>query len=200
MIYTEDGSTETEFLAEDSTSPHVLRSRQRPGASIHDPPYHWHKFQTECFTVESGTFVATLDGEEQTFKPGQKCIIQPGRYHTFKNGSQDEDLVFLIHFTPQERDRDEAFFRNIYSYLEDCRRAGMSPSICQLCLWMLIFDCYLALPGPRKLAMWFSPWLMWFLGVVIGQGLLGMKESYPEYYAGDIKAILQNKSEEKKEL
>lgn len=197
---TEDSTSRTEFLAVDPSSKYVIRSTQRPGPSIHDPPYHWHKYQTESFTVESGEFLATLDGEEQTFTAGEVCTITPGRLHTYRNGSSDQELTFCIGFDPQERGRDEAFFRNIYGYVDDCRKAGMKPSICQLCLWLHTFDCYLALPGPKVLALWASEWLVWILGVVVGKWLLGMKETYPEYYAGDINMVLRKQDATKKEL
>ncbi|CAF9934100.1 MAG: hypothetical protein HETSPECPRED_009106 [Heterodermia speciosa] len=205
---TEDSTSHTTFLPSSSssssaTSPSsksLLRSTQRPGPSIHDPPYHWHKHQTEHFTIESGTFLAVLDGHEHTFHPGQVCTIPPGRYHTYRNGSPDKELTFRIDFDPQEKGRDEAFFRNVYAYVEDCRRAGVRPSIFQLCLWLYVFDCYLALPGPGGLARGVSEWLVWVLGVVVGKRLLGMRESYPEYYAGDINRVLGGRDAGKKEL
>ena len=190
----EDGRTHVEFFLTDPTSAYAMRSTLHPGPTIQDPPYHWHKYQTETFTVESGIFLATVEGKDEAITAGRTVTIRPGIYHTFKNGSPDTDLVVCAGLDPQERERDEAFFRNLYCYLDDCRKAGMSPSPFQMCLWLYCFDCYLALPGPRPLAKWFSERLVWTMGVMIGKWLLGMRESYPEYFEGDIKTVLQRKN------
>ena len=199
-ISTEDGRTRVEFLSSDPTSTYSMRTVVPPGPTIHAPPYHWHKYQTETFKVESGIFLANIEGQEQAITAGNTYSVEPGVYHTFSNGSPDADLVIWTGLDPQERERDEAFFRNLYGYLDDCRKAGMQPSLCQICLWLHLFDCYLALPGPRRLAMWVSQWLVWTLGVVVGKWLLGMKESYPEYYAGDVSTLRRTRDVEKKEL
>lgn len=199
-IITENGRSRVEFFSTDPTSTYAMRSTIPPGQTIHTPPYHWHKYQVETFFVESGIFLATIEGKEHAVTAGNTYTVQSGVYHSFSNGSSDSDLVVWVGLDPQERERDEAFFRNLFLYLDDCGNAGVKPSLCQMCLWLHVFDCYLALPGPRRLAMWVSEWLVWTLGVVVGKGLLGMKESYPEYYAGDIGALVRKQGVDKKEL
>lgn len=202
-ISTEDGRTRSEFFANDPTSTYAMRTTLHPGPTIHTPPYHWHKYQIESFTVESGIQRATLEGKVIDTTAGNTLTIEPGAYHTFDNGSPDQDLVTCLGLDPLERVRDEAFFRNIYCYSNDCRKAGWKPNVCQMCLFLHFFDCYLALPGPRKLAMWVSEWLVWILGVVVGKGLLGMRETYPEYWEGDmskLKRAVPAQGEARKEL
>lgn len=125
---------------------------------------------------------AVLDGSDKIIPAGQSVTIQPGLYHMFHNHSQTEDLVFSMGLDPMERERDEAFFRNLYSYLDDCRMAGKSPHIAQLWLFHYFFDCYPALPGPKVLSRPLSQVLVFVVGVMVGKWLLGFKASYPEYY------------------
>lgn len=80
-----------------------------------------------------------------------------------------------------ERERDEAFFRNLYCYLDDCRKAGREPHVVQLMLFLGFFDCYPALPGPKVVSWSLSQVLVFVVGVMVGKWLLGLKESYPEY-------------------
>ena len=125
---------------------------------------------------------ATVEGSEKIIPVGQRVTIEPGIYHTFHNNSETEPLVFSTGLDPMERERDEAFFRNLYSYIDDCRKSERAPQVPQLCLFLHFFDCYLALPGPKLIMKPLSQALVFFIGVVIGKWLLGMKPSYPEYY------------------
>ena len=181
-IRTEDGKTEVHFLGNDPTTKYGLRVRVPPGTSIHEPPYHWHKYQSETFLVHSGVMRATLEGTEKTIPAGQTITIAPGLHHTFANGSTDENLIISTGLDPAERERDEAFFRNIYMYLEDCRKAKRCPNVAQIMLFLYFFDCYPGLPGPKVVSRPLSQVLVFILGVMIGKWLLGFKESYPEYY------------------
>jgi hypothetical protein len=74
------------------------------------------------------------------------------------------------------------FFRNIYSYLDDCQRQGVELSLPQLLLFMDSAEVSLAIPGPAPVMRWLS----WGLGVVVGRWIggyvLGYKSSYPEYF------------------
>ena len=76
----------------------------------------------------------------------------------------------------------EQFFRNYYSYTEDCIEQKMAPNICQIFLFLYSTDTYPVLPGPKFIAQPLSRYLTWFLGVVVGKHILGFKESYDEYY------------------
>lgn len=85
--------------------------------------------------------------------------------------------------SPEDDGVSERFFRNLYSYLEDCGNQGVEPSPPQLLLFLHSAEVSLAFS-------WGPDWLMrgvsWGLGLVVGkwvgQYVLGYKESYPEYY------------------
>ncbi|KAL6716919.1 hypothetical protein ACLMJK_004831 [Lecanora helva] len=181
-ISTEDGASTFEFFSNNPTAKFAMKGRQKPGETINVPPYHWHKYQTETFLIHSGVMRATVEGADKFMHAGQSVTIEPGVYHTYHNGSETEDLILSTGLDPAERERDEAFFRNLTSYLDDCRKAHRAPQTPQLFLFLYFFDCYLALPGPKPIMKPVSQALVFFVGVVIGKWLLGMKESYPEYY------------------
>ena len=90
--------------------------------------------------------------------------------------------MISVGLDPMERERDEAFFRNLYGYLDDCRMDDMPPSLAQMCLFLHFFDCYLAIPGPKTIMNPLSELLVFILGVVVGKLMLGYRETYPEYY------------------
>ena len=125
---------------------------------------------------------ATLEGADQTINAGESITILPGQHHTFVNPSETEPLVVSTGLDPVERERDEAFFRNLYSYLDDCRTAEREPHVAQLMLFLYFFDCYPALPGPKVVARPLSQMLVFLVGIVVGKWLLGFRESYSEYY------------------
>lgn len=76
----------------------------------------------------------------------------------------------------------QASFRNIYQYLDDCWVQAKSPSLPQLLLQLDSAEISLALPGPISIA---HP-VSYALGVVIGRWyggyVLGYRASYPEYW------------------
>ncbi|KAG6986466.1 hypothetical protein G7Y79_00082g100820 [Physcia stellaris] len=181
-LRTEDSQNAFHFFAADPSVEFAMKAHIKPGPTIHVPPYHWHKYQTETFLIHSGTMRATQEGSDKIIPAGQSITVEPGLYHTFYNNSMTENLSFSTGLDPMERERDEAFFRNIYSYLDDCRKAGKSPHIAQLMLFLYFFDCYPALPGPKSLSRPLSQVLVFVVGIMVGKLLLGFKESYPEYY------------------
>ena len=181
-ITTEDGATRVEFFGNNSNSPYALKATVKPGNTIHTPPYHWHKYQTETFFIHSGTFRATLEGQEKLAPAGDTLTVEAGLYHTFDNNSETEPLVVSMGLDPSQRERDEAFFRNLYCYSDDCRKASMAPNLAQMCLFLYAFDCYLALPGPKMVMKPISQLIVVVLGVVLGKWILGFQETYPEYY------------------
>jgi len=77
----------------------------------------------------------------------------------------------------------EKFFRNIYSYLDDCTSQKVAPSLPQLLLFLDSAEVSLAFA-------WGPDWLMravsYGFGVVVGRWfggyVLGYKASYPEYW------------------
>lgn len=200
-IIQEQGASRTEFLkvpakGDSSTSSSfdndygnlpigapIMRSVAKPGSLVHKPPYHWHKHQTETFRVHSGHFRATLNGKQSSHGAGAHVVIPPGTYHTLVNASNDEELDTTVMMDPAQPERDEAFFRNVFGYLDDCIAANMEPSLFQMSLFLYAFDVYLALPLlPPSIGRAISQPLVFFLGIVLGKWLLGLQESYPEYY------------------
>jgi hypothetical protein len=90
--------------------------------------------------------LATLEGEEKVVPEGGQITIRPWQYHTFRNASSEEDLQVMISLAPGEGGSDERFFRNIHSYLADCKREGKNPSFIQLLLFFYYGETFLALP------------------------------------------------------
>lgn len=90
--------------------------------------------------------------------------------------------------SPEDDGVSERFFRNLYSYLEDCGNQDVRPSPPQLLLFLHSAEVSLAFS-------WGPDWLMrsvsWGLGLVvgrwIGQHVLGYRESYSEYYDPEAK-------------
>jgi len=159
-----------------------------------NPPYHWHWYQEEHFTVKEGRFIFTLEGKDviKTASDPQPIRIPPRAKHTFKaDVTYDGRCTILIETKvsprakpgdPESEGTNEKFFRNLYTYLDDCWAQGKSPAIPQLLLFLHSAEVSLALPGPR----WLSHPISYALGLVIGcwfgQYVLGYKASYPEYY------------------
>lgn len=150
------------------------------------PPYHWHWHQDEFFTITQGRFVFTLEGVDTRLSAADPMPVHipPRARHTFRpDESYDGQCVIEISALPEDqRGLDERFFRNLYSYLDDCDRHGVAPSLPQLLLFLDSSETSLALPGPKLL----SHWVSWALGVVVGRWfggyVLGYRSSYPEYY------------------
>lgn len=149
------------------------------------PPYHWHWYQEEYFDIKSGRFLVNYEGKVIGYdKTAGRVTIPPGARHTFWPDPESAELCEM-HISTQEEHNDgvsERFFRNLYSYLEDCARQGIAPSVPQLLLFLHSAETSLALPGPGFL----SRWVSYAMGVVIGKWyggyVLGLKDSYPEYY------------------
>ncbi|KAK6005275.1 hypothetical protein QM012_008054 [Aureobasidium pullulans] len=168
--------------------------------SILRPPKHWHWLQEELFVVTQGSFIFTLNGKETKISatdPSPRVSITPGSPHTFNpDPAYKGPCVIEIsaktsplssETTATDLGVSERFFRNLYSYLDDCTRQNVSPSLPQLLLFLDSAEVSLAWDiGPR----WLMHYLSWGLGVVVGRwiggGLLGYKASYPEYYNPDL--------------
>jgi len=200
-LVTDDGATSTEFLVPEH--PHdgfcvrqtlskekVAKLRAAGQESVIIPPYHWHSHQTEYFVVEKGTLLVTIDGKQQAFtKQNGMLTIKPGLYHTFAfDTSLDEDLVIKVWAEPEEGATDQ-FFRNLFSYLDDCRKAKRRPNIFQLLLFLHSGETYMVLPKlPKSIGKFISRWILGYVcGKVIGEKLLGFKDNYPEYMAPSTK-------------
>jgi len=158
------------------------------------PPKHLHWYQEEHFTVTQGTFIFTLNGKDikiSATDPNPRTSIAPGDPHTFvPDPSFKGPCVIEIsaEMSPRASSEtsagiDERFFRNLYSYLEDCSRQNTSPSLPQLLLFLDSAEVSLAWDvGPT----WLMQYMSYALGVVVGRwiggDLLGYEASYPEYY------------------
>lgn len=119
-----------------------------PKNILDNPAYHWHATQTETFTVEQGAMKATLEGSEKVIPAGEAISIEKGQYHTYVNASTKDPLqvVISVDVVPGEDNADEAFFRNIYSYLDDCEKHKKGPSPFQMLLFLRSGGTYLVLP------------------------------------------------------
>ena len=74
------------------------------------PPVHWHSAQDETFHVLEGQARFFVNGQPHTATAGEVVHIPQQVYHTFRNGSEDQDLLIEFVLEPQSRERDEAFF------------------------------------------------------------------------------------------
>jgi len=157
------------------------------GASIFQPPPHYHIHQTEKFKIQSGVADFYLGLNPKPIASlsvgGQTTIDIPvATYHRFENASKTEDLVLDIHLIPENYEGEERFFRNFMGYLDDCKTSKMEPSFFQLMVFLQSADVVLALPLPSHgLGVFVS---RVFLTLIAGWGkwALGYKSSYEEYY------------------
>jgi len=149
-----------------------------------NPPYHWHLKQREDFRIQQGSVIFTVDGKDITKTKADGLLsLQPKTYHTFRaDPNSPEEIIMLVTAQPEDGGITERFFRNIYGYNEDCIEQKLSPNICQIFLFLDSSDTYPVLPGPKFIAQPLSRFLTYFLGTVIGKHILGLKESYDEYY------------------
>jgi quercetin dioxygenase-like cupin family protein len=77
------------------------------------PPLHWHHSQEETFHVLEGTALFTLNRAERTASAGEVVIIPKRDVHTFRNGSEETELVIEFVLEPSTRKNDEAYFSNL---------------------------------------------------------------------------------------
>jgi len=149
-----------------------------------NPPYHWHYHQREDFIIERGSVIFTIDGKDVVkSKSDGVFTIHPGTYHTFRaDPTSTEDVTLRVTASADDNGMTERFFRNIYSYHEDCSEQKVAPNICQIYLFLYSTDTYPVLPGPKFIGQPLSRYLTWFLAVVVGKHILGFRESYNEYY------------------
>ncbi|KAG6366720.1 hypothetical protein INS49_000899 [Diaporthe citri] len=158
----------------------------RGASSSLAPPPHRHPWQDETFHVVSGTAKFTLGrgrgGTERLAGAGEVVVIPRRAAHTFCNASEEEDLVVEFVLDPASRDADEAYFRNVWGYRDDCRRAGVKRSLLQALLFMHRGGVVMALPGPDGISRALGLLLNYVGGVLIGKWLLGYSACYPEYH------------------
>ncbi|KAH8900552.1 alpha/beta-hydrolase, partial [Thozetella sp. PMI_491] len=152
-------------------------STKEHGVSIVAPPHHYHIYQDEFFHVQSGVghFFRGFDKEPFAVLSGDpgatsSASVLAGNFHRFENATQSEDLVVDIHLTPESYENEQRFFRNFFGYLDDCRTAGVAPSLFQLLVFLESADTPVAIPMPFNwLALLASRWFTtlgayWVLG------------------------------------
>ena len=91
--------------------------------------------------------------------------------------------MISANYDPEDAESEERFFRNAFGYLDDCRMAGVAPSVFQLHVFASAFDMpFVLFPGPEFLAKWLDWAAMVVMGRLVGRWVLGYSVSYPEYY------------------
>lgn len=158
------------------------------------PLSHYHLLQTESFYVESGSGLWILSGEKHILKAGDEITIPRWRPHRFESipTEKKEPLVIRYRYDSQFWEMEERFFRNVLTYLDDCRKHKVEPSILQLCI--ILAECwmpgqFLPCPIPGLVGDYLGCLInTLFMGVLafIGRFLYGYKGSYIEYYDPEI--------------
>jgi mannose-6-phosphate isomerase-like protein (cupin superfamily) len=157
------------------------------GPSILQPPFHYHLYQDEYFRIQSGkgnfytglgpspAVVLSPDGTTTT-------SIKAGTFHRFENASTTEDLVLDIKLTPETYEQEQKFFRNFFSYLDDCTKTGAPPSTFQLLVFLHEADTPLVIPVPVEGLGRALSRILLSGGAAWGRYVLGYQPSYEEYY------------------
>lgn len=184
-----------------------LHSTFRRGETItlthHKAPIaHYHMLQTESFHVESGEGLWYLRGKTIHLKAGDNITIPRFIGHRFENvPGSTEPLSILYRYDAQRYEMERRFFSNTLTYLDDCRVAGVSPSLLQLCVFLA--DCwmpgdFLWVPGGERVRCLVNA-IFTFTLATIGRLIFGYKGNYPEYYVHKV-GHEYYKSGSKKEL
>nr|OQO21473.1 hypothetical protein B0A51_08852 [Rachicladosporium sp. CCFEE 5018] len=179
---------------------HTPRELQKvpEGKNYLTPPYHWHWYQDEYFKVTEGRYIFTLEGKDTTVSASdpQPVRIPATARHTFKvDDTHDGPCTVEISADAvlgSVEDEDVGinakFFRNIYTYLDDCYLQNVEPSLPQLLLMLQSAEVSLAFPGPA----WLMRQVSYAMGVVVGQWYggwwLGLKSTYPEYWNEELES------------
>ncbi|KAK5166320.1 uncharacterized protein LTR77_008581 [Saxophila tyrrhenica] len=148
------------------------------------PVAHYHLLQTETFHVESGRGLWYLKGKTIERSAGQDITIPKYTWHTFENHPDSaEPLVILYRYDSQRFIMEESFFRNTLTYLWDCGRAGVEPSVLQLSVFIVAAWMpadFVQCPGDY-LSCFVNTLAMWMFAF-IGRFVYGYKSTYPEYW------------------
>lgn len=192
-IYYEDGASYVEFSS-DSGSEYLLRNQHPPfddaNPSIMVPPFHWHINQTEHFSIIQGTCNIFKDTAEKpwvtlsaTDSSLPKTAAIPNTvYHTIHNASTTEPMIVDVSLTPEDAEGEQRFFRNFFGYLDDCKKAGVQPSIFQLFVFLNEADTPLGVRLPSRWLSLLASRILLSSVAWYGKYILGYKASYPEYY------------------
>lgn len=166
------------------------------------PPLHYHHSQAETFLVKAGhaafyTYHPPSSGlwsllvplssytcKVEVAGPEQSVLIPTGVIHTFRNASSDSDLELEFALSPTLSSssatglrNEETFFRNTWSYRQDCNSAAVQRSLLQVMCFNWQGGVVLMLPGCGKLL----SRILGSIGALFGRYLLGYQYSYDEY-------------------
>lgn len=129
-----------------------------------------------------------MNGEQHIRKKGEQIHIPINAFHCYENASTTENLVISFRLDKANRAVEESFFRNFFGYIDDVRKAGQQPSIFQIFRFLCTIDAPLAIPVLGAKTHWVSRQVSWmvmvFVGIIVGEWLLGYKGSYAEYCSG----------------
>jgi mannose-6-phosphate isomerase-like protein (cupin superfamily) len=83
------------------------------------PPFHFHTYQVEQFTVEQGLMAYYLHNNSVVHyaKKGETVTVTPGWHHTFWSESKNEDLIVYIELFPGGKSR--SFFENFVGLMNE---------------------------------------------------------------------------------
>lgn len=106
-------------------------------------------------------------------KPESLFIDRMRRHRFWVHSSSKEDVVFKVWVEPQDMEYgfDESFVRNLSSYVRDCEREKIAPSIFQIIL--ILYHSEIVITPPFWLPIWLLVGIHHVLAYWIGAGLLG---------------------------
>lgn len=150
------------------------------------PISHYHLLQTETFHVKSGSGYWFMRGQKIHLTAGDDIVIPRFVAHRFESipNEREEPLIIEWRYDAQRWEMEERFFRNTLTYMDDCRKIGVEPSVLQLCVFLA--DCWMPgeiimCPGGEYVRCLVNTVFMWIMAL-IGVVLYGYRRSYSEYY------------------
>lgn len=169
--------------------------------SFLSPVSHYHLLQEETFYVAQGSGTWVLNGKAARLTKGDSIKIPPRQPHRFESNPSalKEPLIIWHRYEPEYPELEERFHRNLLCYMWDCRKAGIEPSILQICVFLV--DAWIAadvvkVSGGGGIIVCVINTLITWLAAAVGL-LLGYKRSYPEYYDPKWSAQKQDESKNK---
>ena len=192
-------------------SPTAFRDAGNPSAypgvanTALGPPLHYHIVQDETFIVKEGqaafyTFPhlpfwaspSAKYGKVELLGAGDRLDIPKRVVHTFRNASSEQHLELEFTLTPaiefvSDRYRnsvgqaEEAYFRNVWAYRDDCNRYGLERSLMQVACFNHPVRAVTMFPGCGGII---TNCLVNQLLALIGYWILGYRAVYAEYAKG----------------
>jgi hypothetical protein len=155
------------------------------------PMSHYHLLQTESFYISGGSGYWFLNGRRHHLRTGDTITIPRFHAHRFESIHNDTQTPLRIEYRydAQMYDMEERFFRNVLTYMWDCKRAGVEPGLCQICVFLA--GCWM--PGEILRVPWIGEYgrcllntiFMWTFAAV-GLVFLGCRTNYREYYDPEV--------------